>query len=90
MIVDALADSQEGAREVGHGFVASEREPSAAEHLEVHRRPRAKGCVRFRAGHLSESLEHGSTSTHLLDDGIGVQYARIWYLGSSSWDSGLG
>jgi len=26
---------QESAREVGHGFVASEREPSAAEHLEM-------------------------------------------------------
>ena len=51
------SDSQEGAREVGHGFVASEREPSAAEHLEVHRGRRAV---------LKKHIDH------LLHDGSGI------------------
>ena len=48
---------QERAREVGHGFVASEREPSAAEHLEMHRGRRAV---------LEQHIDH------LLHDDFGV------------------
>jgi hypothetical protein len=44
-------------REVGHGFVASEREPSAAEHLEMHRGRRAV---------LQQHIDY------LLHDGFGV------------------
>ena len=49
------SDSQEGAREVGHGFIASEREPSAAEHLEVHRGRRA---VLEQSLEVEQHLDH--------------------------------
>jgi hypothetical protein len=48
---------RERAREVGHGFVASEREPSTAENLEMHRGRRAV---------LKQHIDH------LLHNGFGV------------------